>query len=1113
MIRMQRVRLGLLAVALAATMAACGGGGGEAPVGSDPGTNPGGGTDGGGTDGGGTGTDGGGTPGPITGCQTSVKAGFPQTLAALRWDRELGGDAIGADSGGADGGGGFGVGGSLGKFIGADVVVTKFDGSNERVGTARTDQTGMVTVNTCGYTGPLEVAFQGNDVALYVQERMDSEDPTQRDITRFKSGERLRALVGAVERNIGVSPFTEAAANYLEKSVLINGGPATKSARTVKAIADDIETANRAIADVLADQLPAAYRPESSRGGGRFKLTQLPVLVDTEQGTNAGTLDNDSRGVAGAVNAGFGLMADTFLPRNAELGDDAKSPSAVIAARQFAADLGDGRLDMLTGNVPVVPTGAPAYTYETAWRAKTIGTARTAERAGTQSLAGTSAGGDIEVAHYGLSAFETYSSVTGGGGAANDVLRRTDLGQTVTLDSGGRLKIERRMSGQVGNDRNYIEQLFEHDVSGSLNRTFVEVKVGSMGEVVALSHDRRMLYFFDPAVLYRITGTETVEQGRAALRRAVETLDYRPVQVGGDDLRVISFAPTPAARVYGPDPGAAPPVIVYVTSDGQLRAIFPNATWNDANGLRRPFLERWGGVRVLPIPAPTALQSVVFDKFAPPGHDPAYGPAPANVVQPWTGPRRLFGLTREGKVVVWLEGQQAQGVTLNIPGAVIQVNADSPTGVYALTSDRRVFWVNADQSWQAAVGGAIDNPAATGRQRALNSVVEISFPDDAKICWIGAEQAVDCASGRGYAWAERNASLQFGAEGAGGFAGSAASGQARIPVPVGIGSAAPVNLDAAVGALWRLTAVEHIDFVLAGPNPRAVRLGGLKYLSAEGTSADKATVGAQRNILSDLICDLASGSKSCPLDQQFAYIRGSQLREAMRQSLAVFSGASVGVKDSFFPAGFESEFFSRELGGGRFVLDSRFFLPDGSTDASRPRTAASGSFGVGNGRTRLRMEFLDIPGVRGFSLPDSFRFAGNNAQYFLDGDTLDVGDDDRIALDRVLAGWRSDGAAADALRSSSNYPNGLGNLSHVFYVNLIPGVLVTESFGFRMCWEVRVETPDNGNGRKTCTLHSSDGTLTGLTVIDTRFDGATQSGPRVDFGDAAEDGAFAIEQR
>ncbi|MEZ5739636.1 MAG: hypothetical protein R3E68_09400 [Burkholderiaceae bacterium] len=1057
-----------LLLSLMLLLGACGGGG--TAVDSDPGVKP--------------------PPGPIAGCITSVKSGFPQLRGALDWDRDLGGDAIGADSGGADGAGGVGAGGDLGKFVGADVVVTRYDGSGELIGTAATDDTGMVTIRTCGYDGPMLVEFKGNDRATYVQERLDDFDPSRRDVTRFPAGESLRAAVGAVRYNIGVSPFTEAAVSYLEKSILLQPTVLGKSVQG-KALPEQIELANQQIAKVIADQLPNAYRPNSDRGAGKFRITQLPTLTDQVQ---QGALDSDPAGIAGAVNAGFGLLADTFLPSDQEVGGDGKSPSAVIAARQLALDLGDGRLDMTIDDKPVAATAAPAYTYETLWRAKTIGAGRIAEKAGTGSLASTSAQGAVEVAHFGLSSFVTYPSRTGSGSGAAPVLRRTDIGQTVTLDSGGRLKVERRMGAQVGDDRNYFEERHEHDISQILGGAiFVEVKVGSVGEVVALTQDRRSLLYIEPMLPYRVQGDETPDQGRARLRDAVELLERQSLAVGSDALRVVSFVPAPLARTFNGNLQSVPPAITFVGSDGRVRGIVPSARFNAANGERNPFNLRFNGVATIDLPAPALLQALVYDKFAPPGHTARYGPQPAGVTLPWTGPRRLYGLTRAGQVVTWLEGADATGVTLDIPGSVILVNADSSTGVYALNSAGQVFWLNADQAHARDAGAQIDGAAAQPRRYALNQVVPIPMPGGVRICWIGAEQAIDCDSGRAYAWAEPRASLRFAAAGAGGFVSTAADGLATLAVPTDVGAAQAVDFPGSNPGLWRLSAVEHLDFTLAGSTPLAVRLGGLKYLSTAGKSADKATVGAQRNILSDLICDLATGSKSCPLDQQFAYITGAQLRAAIEQSIVASGGSAIGSKESFFPSGYASRFGVVRSAGTGIALTNQVQVPAGDIAASMPATRADGQFVVNGVNTALAFTALqDVTNQRGFAL---------------DGAALGFADSDRIRLDRTLKSWRSDSAAAAVLRRTSQFPDGLGSSSHQFYVNLIPGVLVTESFGFRVCWEVRVETFENGNGRKSCTLHDATGKVTGFTVIDARLFGSGAA-PRVDFGDAAEEGSF-----
>ncbi len=118
--------------------------------------------------------------------------------------------------GGADGDGGIGAGGALGQFRNALVVVTFPDGSE--LGRAKTDPVaGMVTIRPGrDYNGALLVEIRGQPDATYFEEGKNTYVP-------FGEGRVLRALVPSITKNIGITPFSEAAYQLAEQCRLGTG--------------------------------------------------------------------------------------------------------------------------------------------------------------------------------------------------------------------------------------------------------------------------------------------------------------------------------------------------------------------------------------------------------------------------------------------------------------------------------------------------------------------------------------------------------------------------------------------------------------------------------------------------------------------------------------------------------------------------------------------------------------------------------------------------------------------------------------------------------------------------------------------------------------------------
>ena len=254
------------------------------------------------------------------------------------------GEGIG---GGGDGVGGIGVGGALGQFLNADVFAFYPDGT--LVGSAKTDSVfGMVTVNPGkSYTGALIIEIRGNDQARYFEEGKGVYVP-------FPSGQVVRALVPKVLRNIGVTPFSEAAYQLAAACVVQAvpgvcdqpvGGTAAKSPiGTTLPPVEIITKANTHIASILNQQFPGTLQVDD--------VARLPFIVGAS--TQDASVPADSpRGKYGLVNIAFSKQAAMYNTSNT-------SPT-LLAIAQLAGDLSDGALDGQKGAAPATDPDKRTY--------------------------------------------------------------------------------------------------------------------------------------------------------------------------------------------------------------------------------------------------------------------------------------------------------------------------------------------------------------------------------------------------------------------------------------------------------------------------------------------------------------------------------------------------------------------------------------------------------------------------------------------------------------------------------------------------------------------------------------------------------------------------------
>lgn len=253
---------------------------------------------------------------------------------ALNWEYDVtGGDGSGGVGGGADGDGGVGAGGDFGQFRNARLIVRYPDGTPVGSGEARTDaSTGMVTiVPRKGYRGPLLLELRGGGGATYYEEGKDT-------FVDFPEGQVIRAVISAINRNIGITPFSEAAYRLLTE-----GSTAERAANTAQPTAAEIAAANAKVLGVLNQQFPERLRVDD--------ITRLPFIKSPTIG--AGSIGIDARGRYGLVNGAFSKQAAMFNP--------GRAAPTLDAVAQLGTDLLDGALDGMNGSQAAAAAEARTY--------------------------------------------------------------------------------------------------------------------------------------------------------------------------------------------------------------------------------------------------------------------------------------------------------------------------------------------------------------------------------------------------------------------------------------------------------------------------------------------------------------------------------------------------------------------------------------------------------------------------------------------------------------------------------------------------------------------------------------------------------------------------------
>lgn len=1039
--------------------------------------------------GGATGTGDNSNTGPIVStdpnCRIAVITGFsgasPQDGNGLNLNDGQGG-AFGEGEGGGDGGGGgggdggdgIGAGGSLGQFRNTRVIVKNLANSAQ-IGSGVTDEVkGMVSLKLCDINQAHEVAFIGGAGATYF-------DEARKQFVEFPQGQQLRTQVVVAKTRgfIGVTPYTEAAARFNEpEEGEANGNPGSAGLKSVTKAIDD---ANKTVAAVLADQLPGVYR--SSEDGGRFDITGLPVVLNDQNVDQPGTLTDTNRGRYGAANAGFAVLAGTFL-------SDDPTPALTIA-EQLARDMTDGQLDLVDNSGCSIVGGKAAgggcasddgdigYTYETLWRGKTVATGLATSQAGDASLAGKRA----FVAVYRVAARRAYESCAFPNGTCEPLLRATDASQSVSLDLNGRLTIKRGLSAPFGDQLRFISR--ESD-ERAIPGTYVDVKVGSRGEVIALTRDRDAIVYIDPLEVYEVTGQEPLTTGgfdlpanNDPLQAAINNIQTRQINIvanGVTNPRVASFTPSPGARIYRDGANGIAPAFLYLLPNGQLRAVRPSAETGSFNA-------RWGNPVQFDLPQPEKLTAVVYDKHAVPGLVAAYGPAPAQpIVLPYRGPRRLFGLNRTGTVRTWLEGEAAPGIELPVPGVVVQIVGEAKAGVYALNNAGKVFWLNPDQAFN--VNDGVDGRAQANPPRRfnLNTVQPVEIPE--RVCWISRAEAVACETGKVYRWEEQLVNFvseptQFNACGIG-SAGAIVGDTADIArVGTGIGSASAVNIVADIGAIWRLNAADEFVYARSGTFRESCQVDGVRYLGVNGSETDEAGAEGLRSIASTRSTFTRNGQTF-----EAPYVTGRQLRVAFETATAAFAASGAGQRLSTGPVGSVASIeLAANAGQGSFSHRSTVRAASGATSRTRPDMRIEGSFSSGGGSTSVDIsQMIDETGNR--ALPVS-------------GASRSWSDDDLIALNLIpLAEW----SVNDPNPNCADCRDERGQ-SQLWQTMILPTNDAEDQYGFRVCLRIRVESQQTATAdiRFACTQHDNEGRYRGTVTMTDRVLNANGTLDLIDF--------------
>ena len=318
-----------------------------------------------------------------------VCTGFPDS-GNLDWNAGGSGDGGAGDGGGASGDGGVGAGGDFGQF--RNVNISVFTDTGALLGTAPTDSVkGMVTIRPgASYRGSLRLELRGGPGAQYFEEG------TNRFVD-FPADRVIRVIVPRVDKNIGITAFTEAA-----YQLLTQGSTPDSVGAGVNPTPAQIAAANARVAALLNEHVPKALEVPD--------ITRLPFIKSNA--VLPGSITPTARGVYGVVNGAFSKQAALF--------NTGSTTPTLDALAQLAEDLRDGVLDGRNGNAPSAPANKRTYDPQSLTSELTSALAHQAERFGNTAVQDTLP----PVLNYGGTRYEGYlfdSSVPRGRRAVSTV--------------------------------------------------------------------------------------------------------------------------------------------------------------------------------------------------------------------------------------------------------------------------------------------------------------------------------------------------------------------------------------------------------------------------------------------------------------------------------------------------------------------------------------------------------------------------------------------------------------------------------------------------------------------------------------------------------------------
>jgi hypothetical protein len=266
-------------------------------------------------------------------CTQSLKTGYSGNF-----------EASASDNGSTGGGNGAAAGGGLGKVLGGQMTVSDLSNGSV-IGTATTDATsGLVTVKTCGLTGPFLLTLEGKAGAKYYDEGLNQ-------LVDFGAGKTLHALVDAWDEHVGVSPLTEAAYRYAlnnfkadPASIAAGTSPLVESGSATGLTTAQVVQANNLVKTQINSRYTTNYQMASAKS--------LPTPLDV--GSGATTLQDNRYGRSAAVNGGLVKAASYYNP--------SFTAPALTFVNDLARDLTDGKIDgFALDGTPVAASDAAAY--------------------------------------------------------------------------------------------------------------------------------------------------------------------------------------------------------------------------------------------------------------------------------------------------------------------------------------------------------------------------------------------------------------------------------------------------------------------------------------------------------------------------------------------------------------------------------------------------------------------------------------------------------------------------------------------------------------------------------------------------------------------------------